>query len=302
MEVKPHLTYEAQLELLKSRGMQASNEELALSLLKQVGYYTLSGYSLPYRLRGADGTRTERFRPGTSIESIKALWDFDARLRTVAFSIVAHTETHIRALLAYSLGSVDPQIHLKPELLSIDSGTNYPKWRQTFEKKLADSREEFVVHHRTNRAGLVPIWVAVEVLDWGGLSHLFSMAPLKVRTAVASEFNLNAAQLKSWLRCLNVVRNVCAHHSRFFNRYYSLTPKLPPPGTSTSLAAAHQAADTTFGMLTLLQHLGSFCTGANARSLPAVLATFPVASGLDVRSTGAPLNWSDLPLWRNPPR
>ncbi len=145
---------------------------------------------------------------------------------------------------------------------------------------------------------MIPIWVAVEVLDWGALSYLFSFAPLRIRDDVAQHFGLSAAQLKSWMRALNVVRNVCAHHSRFYNRYYSLTPKLPRPGSFESLDAVGEVHNTTFGMLTLVQHLSSFTLEASMGLIPAAVNTFPPASGMRIGALGAQEGWHSLPLWR----
>ena len=153
------------------------------------------------------------FAPATSLTQVEAIWEFDNRLRAAAFGPLQHVETYLRALLGYHLGEVDPMIHRKPELLSMDRASDYPLWIAKLDRLVRDSREEFIVHHREKRNSIVPIWVAVDVLDWGGLSYLYSFAPLGVRDNVAQAFGLNAAQLKSWVRALNVVRNVCAHHS-----------------------------------------------------------------------------------------
>ncbi|MFD2471419.1 Abi family protein [Amycolatopsis silviterrae] len=298
MEPKPHCTYEKQLELLKERGMRIDDDAAALALLERAGYYTLSGYSYPFRMTASDGSRTDRFFPGTSITQVRALWEFDHRLRSAAFAAIQHVETYLRALLAYSLGSVDPMIHRKRELLSIDHPRAYPRWLENLDRKVADSREEFIVHHREKRGGVIPIWVATDVLDWGGLSYLYSFAPSGVREQVAQRFRLSAPQLKSWLRALNIVRNVCAHHGRFYNRYYSLTPKLPHGDRDKSFDAIDSAKGTTFAMLTLMQHLSSHTVGASMRGLPAVIRTFPRDAGASPGAMGVPDQWDSYPLWR----
>ena len=298
MEPKPHKTYREQVALLVDRGMLIDDEDTAIALLRRVGYYTLSGYSYPFRFKDSTGVRTGRFRPGTSLTQVEAIWEFDNRLRAAAFGPLQHVETYLRALLGYHLGEVNPMIHRKPEMLSMDRASDYPLWIAKLDRQVRDSREEFIVHHREKRNSIVPIWVAVDVLDWGGLSYLYSFAPLGVRDGVAQTFGLNAAQLKSWVRALNFVRNVCAHHSRPYNRYYSLTPKLPRRGLYPALDAIVPAKDSTFAMLTLLQHLALNTLGANTRLLPSVLRTFPAHSGMELTSMGAPAEWASSSLWR----
>ncbi|WEG09306.1 Abi family protein [Microbacterium horticulturae] len=296
-EAKPYKTYVEQLAILKSRGMVVPDEADAIDLLRRVGYYALSGYSYPFRLKDANGARMSTFRAGTSIHQIEELWTFDNRLRVAAFASIQHVETYLRALLAYGMGSVDPLVHTRPELLSIDAGSSYERWKRSLDQKLADSREEYIVHHRERRDGVVPIWVAVGVLDWGGLSHLFGMAPLQVREEIAALFDLSGPELKSWLRALNVVRNVCAHHSRFFNRYYSLTPKLPPFRRNRTLASLASVKSTTYGMLGLLQYLGARTRGVSVTLLPATLRSFPTSSGLTIGAVGMPDDWEASHLW-----
>ena len=298
MEPKPHRTYSEQLALLKLHGMQVEDDTAAVRLLHRVGYYTLSGYSYSFRLKSLDGNRTDRFRPGTTLAQIQSLWEFDNRLRGATFTMLAHVETCLRARLGYLLGEIDPMVHVKPELLSIDRDTHYLRWRDKLKYLINDSREEFIVHHRDTRDGVIPVWVAVDVLDWGGLAYLYSFAPMSVRKQVAEQFGLSSSQLNSWLRALNVVRNVCAHHSRFFNRYYSITPKLPGVGISESLDSIAQSKDSTFGMLTLVQHLCTTIPGTNLRLIPLAVRSFPQQSGMNLGAIGAPDEWETLALWR----
>jgi len=172
---------------------------------------------------------------------VQALWSLDNRLRAATFASVQTVETHLRALIGYSLGAVDPLIHVKPELLSISKMHEYRLWSAKLARKVKDSREDFVIHHRDNRKNVIPVWVAVDVLDWGGLSHLYSFMPIREREAVAGHFELSAAQLLSWLRALNTVRNVCVHHSRFFNRHYALSSF--PPDTGLNFGALGMTED-----------------------------------------------------------
>jgi abortive infection bacteriophage resistance protein len=46
---KSHLTFEQQLELLKSRGLGVTNDIKAIEHLRRIGYYRLSAYWHPLR-------------------------------------------------------------------------------------------------------------------------------------------------------------------------------------------------------------------------------------------------------------
>lgn len=297
VDPKPFKTYEMQLALVKERGMTVEDDAAALSLLARAGYYTLSGYWHSLRLKRSDGSRTDRFRDGATFGDVGLLWEFDNRLRASTFAALQPIEMSLRAQLGYRLGEVDPLVHLRAEDLSIDDGSDYRRWLEKLEQNVRDSREEFIVHHRRARGGVIPIWVAVDVLDWGGLSYLYSFTPPAVREAIAAMFGLTAPQLKSWLRALNVVRNVCAHHSRFFNRYYSLTLKLPAPGADRSLDEIRSVTNSTFAMLTAIQHLIAHTPGAKGRILCAAMRSFPRQNAMNLGALGAPDDWEAIELW-----
>lgn len=47
-DVKPWISMEKQLSLLKSRGLLIDNEHAAMNYLSRIGYYRLSGYWYPH--------------------------------------------------------------------------------------------------------------------------------------------------------------------------------------------------------------------------------------------------------------
>ncbi|WP_267911299.1 Abi family protein [Corynebacterium macginleyi] len=47
------------------------------------------------------------------------------------------------------------------------------------------SKEDFVSHHKSKYGGTLPIWAAVEIMDWGMLSYLYGMSPNIVRKRIA---------------------------------------------------------------------------------------------------------------------
>ncbi|WP_428830926.1 Abi family protein [Brevibacterium picturae] len=53
-----------------------------------------------------------------------------------------------------------------------------------------------------------PVWVSVELRGWGGLARLYGFAPRPVQNAVADACGMGGRQLTSWLRALNLVRNI----------------------------------------------------------------------------------------------
>ncbi|MEX5247673.1 Abi family protein [Kocuria sp. CPCC 205260] len=250
--VKEYKSYDEQIELLSARGMDVGDRDTARSTLRRVNYYRLSGYWYPFRKQSKTG-RGDDFYPGTRLNDVIALYDFDARLRTATFSVLTPIELAIRALLGHELGRVDPCAHLDPSMLGPTArrGDAYINWLAGYRFELEQSREDFVAHHHAKYGGVLPVWAAVELLGWGGLTRLYGFAPRAVQDAVADVCGLSAPQLTSWLKALNIVRNICAHHGRLFNRVHALSPKLPPVGRQPDLDAAATDWSRTFGQLTV---------------------------------------------------
>src|SRR5699024_10386326 len=294
---KVYRSYDEQVEILAERAMRIHDRHWAVTRLREVSYYRLSGYWYPFRMMRADGNgRADRFFPGSDLHDVVALYDFDARLRSSAFAVLAPIELSIRARLGHELGKIDPLIHLRPDLLgpsarrpgSTAASSRYSMWSEQYAAELARSREDFVDHHRTKYGGRLPIWAAVEILDWGKLTHLYGMSPQPVRAAVARAIEITAPQLASWPKTLNLLRNYAAHHGRVFNRVFALTPKLPTGNGVPQFTELAPTMNRAFGQLSLVQHLLTRLGVGNTRMLPAVLDTFPTVPAVPISHLGAP--------------
>jgi Abi-like protein len=131
-------------------------------------------------------------------------------------------------------------------------------------------------------AGRMPIWVAIEVWDFGMLSRIFSGLQSRDRNAVAHAYGLFEGDvLRSWLRTFNFVRNVAAHHSRLWNRTLTEIPKLPPLERCRHLEFLHRdthALEKLFGALSCMRFLVRRIAPDSLwhRNLRAHAATFPI--------------------------
>lgn len=301
---KPFLHLDEQLALLLSRGMEIRDLDRAKRDLTKLNYYRLSGYWHTMReVEPRTGRSLDTFREGTSFELVMALYEFDARLRAAVFNSLSPIELAIRALLGHALGGEHPFAHLDPDRLSAlarqpargrRTETNHDRWLVKYRRALANSREEFVIHHRSRDAEL-PVWVAVEVMDWGLLSHLFRLASVSARNAVAEQCELTPPQLESWLRALNVLRNHAAHHARMFNRSFDIKPRLP---RGEAFDIVRDVTNRAFGQLTLIRQLDSVLTLHASDSLIEVLESYPDQDLVPFDRIGAPQGWRECTLWR----
>ena len=300
-DIKEFKTYNEQVDILVRRGMDIGDRDEAVFLLQQVSYYRLSGYCYPFR-EFKNSSRADTFFPGTRLRDVVDLYRFDSRLRTATFTALTPIELAIRAHLGHELGCLDPLIHLNPHKLGVKVRTpkekKYNGWRRRYEHELKSSREDFVKHHKQKYGGKLPVWAATEIMDWGSLTYLYEFSPRSVQDAISSRCGLNAPQLHSWLKALNIVRNICAHHGRLFNRVHTISPKLPAQGTHTDLDCINTDWKRTFGQLTLVQLLLDRLNVGNKKLLPTVVQSFPEVQIVPISHMGAPDNWQTASkLW-----
>lgn len=298
-DMKEFKTYAEQVRILADRGMDMGDPAAAEAKLRTVSYYRLSGYWYPFRRLNGEG-RGDDFYAGARFADVLALYEFDERLRAVTLTALMPIELAIRALLGHELGRIDPCAHLDPTLLDItrERGDQYRSWLSRYDDARRRSREDFVQHHDRKYGGKLPVWAAVELMDWGTLTYLYGFSPRSVQDAVAAACGLRAPQLTSWLKALNVVRNTCAHHGRLFNRVHAITPRLPRVGMHPDLDAVTPDWNRTFGQLTLVQFLSDRLGVGNRKLLPAVVRTFPQVRLVPVTHMGAPQGWNHASrLW-----
>jgi abortive infection bacteriophage resistance protein len=116
---KPHLTFGQQVAHLREKGMIIDDEAWAISYLSQIGYYRLSAYWHPFKVRSpADRADSEKLKEGTRFEHTLALYEYDRSLRQLILEGVEIIEVSLRVEVAYRLGQKDRFAYNRPDLLS----------------------------------------------------------------------------------------------------------------------------------------------------------------------------------------
>lgn len=220
-----------QIALLKSRGMTISEPARAKRALERFGYYRLSGYWYPFKCTDDKHAISDHFIADTHMSDAVDLYVFDKKLRLLALDALERIELALQVDIAHHFGRRDPCAHLKPYLLQQRFVTNgrYAKWASRYRGfESRRGRPKFVDHNK-RAYGELPIWVAVEILDFGALSHLFEMLPKDIQANVARKYGIsNGKFLIQWMRSLSQVRNASAHHERLWNSAVNDHSNVPP--------------------------------------------------------------------------
>ena len=310
--LKPHKAFPEQLQLLLSRGLVIADEAEALRTLEKLGYYRLAGYFYPLRQTYPPGTpgRKDAFFEGASFELIADLYEFDKKLRLLTLDVVERLEVALRVCIAHDLGRLAPDAHRLEAYFDgrftrkrRDGRSGFDDWQDKFNERAKRSNDDFVHHHARAYGGEMPIWVAIEIWDFGMLSRFYAGMRFKEKNRLAYKLGrLTAAQLESWLKTLNFVRNVAAHHSRLWNRNVPEVPGIPPAADVPLLAHLHtpeKPAYRLYGALCCAQYLLRSIqpNAAWADQLRALLGTFPVSDLVAIDGAGFPPGWAAEPLW-----
>lgn len=311
---KPFTSVPEQVRRLQHRGLQVDDLDEAESVLRRCGYYRLSGYTHFFRQPNA----MRRFAPGTNLRQVVDLYQFDEVLRSVVLDGIAQLEPALRFHVGHRLGRSAVFAHRLSMALNENQTlwrqgpqgvkrSNHSEWLAEYSAQERRSQETFVQHFRTKYGPHLPVWVATEVMTLGTLTRLFDLMPDNDRKLVALRFGLlmsdgdgDPGALSNWLNLLRHTRNICAHHSRLWNRTLDVSLTLP---SSTAAPELSHIPDTgrrrLYGVLAALRYLLAR-VAPESRWYAGALATitdFARTSGIPLARMGFPFGWQSEKLW-----
>lgn len=316
---KGYLTVPEQVELLRGRGMVIPDGSRAEAWLHRIGYYRLSGYSFPFRhkeiVRAPNRPPLERvleqFRPGTDFSLVTNLYVFDKRLRLLFLDALERVEVGLRVELALVLGQKGAFAYRDAGSFNAYFSTPDPssgvsphsKFVAKLDEAFDRSREEFADHFRAKYDSPLPIWMLIELWDFGTLATVLQGMQTADLDRVAALFGIpRRGILQSWAQSLNFIRNICAHHGRLWNRPLVLQPS---PGRSGEVVGFEHLVEDTHAQRRLyaaaatLQYLMRYIHPVSTwgARLKRHLETLPASPHISARQMGFPDHWSALNLW-----
>jgi abortive infection bacteriophage resistance protein len=292
---KGAITFAEQLAQLEKRGLVVDDAPLAMHYLERVGYYRLMGYLYPFRKPDSDD-----FAVGASFKAAVDFYEFDQKLRGLVLDAICHIEVAVRTAVTYDMGHAHGAFaHCDP--LNFAFGPQWhASWLAGVEAEVDRARETFIEHYKNKYDGFptVPIWMATEVMSLGSVSKMVKGMHATNQKTIAARFCLAAPVFSSFLHAVSVVRNICAHHSRLWNRVLGVRPALPRSGAWQNLPQA--APDRIFLMLLVIRTLLAHTSADRDEwrdQVSGLLRTI-LADPANQTRVGAPANWENHPLWR----
>lgn len=220
---KPPITYHEQIKILVKRGLTIKDKPKAIEILNSISYYRLSAYYLPFQ------NKQDCFNKETQLEDIIDLYEFDRNLRLLLLEAIENVEVTLRTIITYNLAhkyGAFGYTHFK----IFSPRFNHSNWMRKLKESINRSHEIFIKHffNKYNSEKHLPIWMVTEIISIGQLSILLKgMQKSDIQNISHKQYNIDQKLLVSWIHTLVYVRNLCAHHSRIWNRTLSVFPKIP---------------------------------------------------------------------------
>ena len=297
---KRFLTYEQQIDLLKSKKLHIANEKLAIKSLKQYSYYSLiSGYKDIFKIE-----KNGEYKTDATFENIVSLYIFDDYLRNRFLHEIIRVEKKIKSLYSYSFCTLygDNQ----SDYLNA-TNYNYEQYQDgvnklisTIQENLDHSEKYSYVNYNKHKYGTVPFWVIIQTLTIGNISKIFFYSRQELQSQVAREFeNIYGNHLSAMLNVLSKFRNVCAHGERLYN-YKTKKSILDLPIHSKIKNYNPTSKNDLFNVLICLKYLSEERDFTSMiKIIDEMINVIIKALGKDYTSAilkemGFPKNWKDI--------
>lgn len=219
------MTIDEQVNFLKNeKKLKFKSEKLAKRVLQEVGYYKLiNAYKIPFIINN-------QYLDNVYFEDIYNLYKFDTELKTIVFEAATNIEINFKSLLSEVISSqygIKEKIYLKKENFAPDTGkadeytfAQMKKHIKDSIKKQVDNMQPAVKWYNENYK-YFPFWVVVNILTIGSVSRIYGKLKDSDKIIVAKNYKLPYDYLGSYIRHINLVRNICAHNDVLY-RYKSI--------------------------------------------------------------------------------
>ena len=291
MANKEFKTLDEQIEILEARGLSIPDKQQAKEFLKRNNYYRVSGYSLTLR-------NHDVFEEAATFQNIIDIYEFDHELRHVLLRYLEAIEVSVKSVYAHEF----TRVYGPNGYLDASNYTNPQRHKEIMDKaedqkgkRLA--HEAYLKHFVEDLQQDVPLWAYVDLLTISDISFLYSISNQQIKDAVAAELNLkpNGSKLLGrFMHSMTIIRNLCAHGSRLYNRLFEQKPWL----NKKELALLRVEPDGTvdnahlFGFILLMRRLLATTEFSLLKTdLVDLKRKYPFVS---MRYYGFPENWASV--------
>jgi abortive infection bacteriophage resistance protein len=287
--LKSHLSYEKQIELLQNRNLTIVNRDFAIKKLQHLNYYRLSSYYYPFY------ETKDWFKTDTTFENILQLYYFDKDLRHLIFFAIEKIEIYIRTQISFTI-SKHNEVFGYTDKNIFHSETFHSSILETITSETNRSKEIFVKEFfNTYDEEYLPVWSMVEIISFNTLSKIFANLKESYRQEIVKDIDVKPFVFQRWLHTLTYIRNICAHHSRLWNKILAIEPMVPKNQKLFKTIDNNKV----FFVLTMIEYILIKIDSEEFSfkyELKQLLKRYP---SIDKKAMGFVENWEELEIWRD---
>lgn len=291
MAQKDFKSLDEQIAILKSRGLNIPDETAAKQFLYHNNYYRVSGYSLTLR-------RHDVFAKSATFQNIVDIYDFDYELRHILLKYIEIIEVAVKSIYSYEF----TKVHGATGYLDASNFSDPAKHAVILanaetQKARRLPHEAYLKHFVEELKQDVPLWAYVDLLTISDISFLYSISEPAIKTAVANALGITkqgAYLVGRFMHSMTIIRNLCAHGSRLYNRLFEQKPNLNKKELALLRTDAAGTVDNAhlFGFVLIMRRLLST---EDFQSLTAeIIALMHKIPFVEMKYYGFPDNWQNL--------
>lgn len=209
-----------QIELLKGRGMEMTDEQKTRENLMDIGYFRLSFYWFPFEQTYPRKTkRNHAFKEGTKFDYAIKLYYFDFDLRNLLLRYISRIEVNFRTILIYTASNKykdDPFWYVNPRYVKaafIDDSL--------FKNAINDASKETVIKQdlQEHKRTYAPAWKLIENLTFGVVISLYdNLMDGGLKHDISKAYGMESSnQFSNYINTIRRLRNYCAHGKVLFD-------------------------------------------------------------------------------------
>lgn len=289
---QPQISVEEQIRLLKSEGLLFKDESHAKHLLNNISMFRLKSYLKSFRL-----PNSHIFAADSTFENAYQLYKFDSELRKMVGSELEKIEVSVRTQLSLIMSDA-------AGIYWFENPTNFRDINRhttllgSLREELRRSDDDAITAFRRNYSNsFPPSWMTFEVSSFGTLSMMYRWLNAgRSRRQIAQYYGLSDTVMESWLHSIVYIRNICAHHSRFWNRRLSINAVVPRRTTLPFVTTPTDTKRVYYALCIILYFLQTVNPNNTfATRFKALLSKYPL---VEVSLMGFPQGWANETLWQ----
>lgn len=213
------LSVSDQIIKLKSKKLLFKNEADAEQFLLNNGYYRVSGYAFSFRNQNSP---MNYFKKNAHFEDIVSLYQFDSNFRSFILNAIEKIEISFRAQIVNQYSMVYGS-HWNSDSTLFKINKEHSNYLADIDAFIFNCNDDFIKHYKTkyNSPKRPPSWMCFEIMSFGQVLSLYQNLDdsKKCKIDIAKYFGLmKTKDLIQWMRAFRIIRNICAHHGRLWNK------------------------------------------------------------------------------------